>query len=100
MTSDDWCVFAENFPASLTFHLSAPLHSFIIALASKKGAEIWQTKAALLGIIMTVCLLLEYLSAAAPAGHKWKLSYARIGKLQVSLGETKTERWILTLSTS
>lgn len=38
---------------------------------------------------MAVCLALEYLPAAAPAGHKWKLSYARTWKLQVSLGETE-----------
>lgn len=75
MTTCDWRVSAENCATSITFHLSALQHSFLIALASK--SQIWRTKAGMQGVIMAVCLAQERLSAAAPAGAQVEMKLRR-----------------------
>lgn len=75
MTTCDWRVSAENCATSITFHLSALQHSFLIALASKR--QIWRTKAGMQGVIMAVRLAQERLSAAAPAGAQVEMKLRR-----------------------
>lgn len=96
----EWCFF-NHLPPLCT----ALLHSFLIALASKR--QIWQTKAAMQGVMVAVRLAQERLSAAAPAGAQVEIKQhrrrepARTWKLEgVFWVRPSTERRNFTISTS